>query len=392
MKRIDLDLRFVTPAFLGGANQGGPAEWRAASVRGQLRWWFRALAGGKLGGDLAKVNLGETAVFGSTEQQGALRLRTGPSPAGALPPSDEPEKSFSIEQGYLGFGPIRERAARRGYLEDGTSVSLKLWWVRQVSEENRALLAEALWCWIHLGGIGGRSRRGFGSLECSDFDGGLEGLADPKALCPCTPAALASQIAALLGEASRLGGSPARWSHLSPASSVWVSRDGAKDWRGAMNAAGRWLSQFRLRYGIKGDKRIVAGRTEADYEWEFFRVSPVEVPDRAGFGLPLAFRHRATPRITESRVIWSKTTGPAEEARRASPLLLHIGKFGDADCRAVLTHLPSLLLPPGRTITLSSPNGAKYSPPMGETRGQREIITHFLDDLLAKKLIEQVWP
>ncbi len=32
-----LTFEFVTPCFLGGASREGPAEWRAGSVRGQLR-------------------------------------------------------------------------------------------------------------------------------------------------------------------------------------------------------------------------------------------------------------------------------------------------------------------------------------------------------------------
>ncbi len=38
------NLKFITPAFLCGANQA-KAELRAPSVRGALRWWFRVLGG-----------------------------------------------------------------------------------------------------------------------------------------------------------------------------------------------------------------------------------------------------------------------------------------------------------------------------------------------------------
>ncbi|TAE90912.1 MAG: type III-B CRISPR module RAMP protein Cmr1 [Verrucomicrobia bacterium] len=37
-------LEIITPCFCAGADQG-IAEIRAASIRGQLRWWFRVLGG-----------------------------------------------------------------------------------------------------------------------------------------------------------------------------------------------------------------------------------------------------------------------------------------------------------------------------------------------------------
>jgi CRISPR/Cas system CMR-associated protein Cmr1 (group 7 of RAMP superfamily) len=43
VKRLTFDLEFITPAFIGGANQ--QAELRPASFVGLLRWWWRALKG-----------------------------------------------------------------------------------------------------------------------------------------------------------------------------------------------------------------------------------------------------------------------------------------------------------------------------------------------------------
>jgi CRISPR-associated protein Cmr1 len=43
VRRVTFDLEFITPAFIGGANQ--QAELRPASFVGLLRWWWRALKG-----------------------------------------------------------------------------------------------------------------------------------------------------------------------------------------------------------------------------------------------------------------------------------------------------------------------------------------------------------
>src|SRR4051812_27643667 len=70
------------PAGGFGARGGGRgAEWRAASIRGQLRWWFRAVAGGAWQGDLDRVRGQEERLFGSTERKSFLNIRTFGSPA-----------------------------------------------------------------------------------------------------------------------------------------------------------------------------------------------------------------------------------------------------------------------------------------------------------------------
>lgn len=53
-RELKATLEIVTPLFLGGANPRGAPELRAASVRGVLRFWLRALLGGVLGDDPQK--------------------------------------------------------------------------------------------------------------------------------------------------------------------------------------------------------------------------------------------------------------------------------------------------------------------------------------------------
>src|SRR5664280_1027452 len=44
MKSETYNLTFLTPCFCAGADQT-VAELRSSAIRGQLRWWFRALGG-----------------------------------------------------------------------------------------------------------------------------------------------------------------------------------------------------------------------------------------------------------------------------------------------------------------------------------------------------------
>jgi hypothetical protein len=83
MLRQTFKVELVTPCFLGGAK--GQAEWRGASIRGQLRWWFRAVAGAGFAGDLDKVRAAEEEIFGSTRRSSALRVLPGLGPESEKP-------------------------------------------------------------------------------------------------------------------------------------------------------------------------------------------------------------------------------------------------------------------------------------------------------------------
>jgi len=45
MKKLIFTLETITPLFLSGTDQS-VVELRAASIRGHLRYWYRALLGG----------------------------------------------------------------------------------------------------------------------------------------------------------------------------------------------------------------------------------------------------------------------------------------------------------------------------------------------------------
>jgi CRISPR-associated protein Cmr1 len=66
---VQFELETVTPLFLGGADPRGEPELRAASIRGALRFWLRALLGGFTGSSphgLDQLRQAESKVFGST--------------------------------------------------------------------------------------------------------------------------------------------------------------------------------------------------------------------------------------------------------------------------------------------------------------------------------------
>lgn len=391
MKRESIELEIVTPCFLGGSQ--GAAEWRAASIRGQLRWWFRAVTGAAYKGDLAKVRVAEDLLFGSTERGSILRIRTSATPA-AVPGGTQcslgqvltaaeianlwGEKEEAtlrrlrlVQDGsrpvhYLGFGPIVGNRLVRPYLPPGAPVQFEILWMRDLEDpELRHLFDQALWAWLHLGGIGGRNRRGFGSLQ--------------RTPVPADRRDFIEQARALLRLGQEAGRLSTEWTCITAGSRIFVAREACGSWSEAMTRLGAWLIAFRRRYGSPADSR--PGLANRDYAWAapkgHLRRNPQrEIPDRAGFGLPIHFGQQET-------VTWD--SGEGEDARRASPLLLHVAKAGSSYL-PVLTHLPSAFLPAGTSLKF------KRSPPRSQAPTSRHlgIIDHFLDDLVGKQKIEEV--
>lgn len=192
-QKLSFQLRLVTPAFLGGAEARVVDPYtplRVPSVRGQLRMWFRAAVASCLGvapgpsADLKKRQAAmitelkriETSVFGSTTTPSQVSL--GPVTGGPRPvqyPSPDPKKSPGLR--YLGYGLFESTGAT--CLPQGSSYSLCV----HVKEEALVpLVAATVWLWTALGGLGARSRRGWGSLTLTKVEG-PPGIASWQKLC-----------------------------------------------------------------------------------------------------------------------------------------------------------------------------------------------------------------
>ena len=70
----NLELEFVSPAFLGNAYQA--AELRSAPFKGMLRYWWRILHGAKYGKTIYDQ---EAKLFGSTEGASSVRMSVFPA-------------------------------------------------------------------------------------------------------------------------------------------------------------------------------------------------------------------------------------------------------------------------------------------------------------------------
>ncbi len=168
--REERTYRFLTPVFGGGVTVEGqkkPADprtpVRVPSIRGQLRFWWRACnpAGCETVKELAAK---EEAIFGSTSQPSLLGIavKMGPDVTRDFAVLEGPYAAVGNRMG-LAYGafPLRDKGGNHGVLhEHSGDWTLVLTYPADCREHVEA----ALWAWAHFGGLGGRTRRGFGAI------------------------------------------------------------------------------------------------------------------------------------------------------------------------------------------------------------------------------------
>jgi hypothetical protein len=134
-----LVVELVTPAMIGGAMArqcDDPPTLRPPSLRGHLRFWSRALGGKKLADELwGDVDSGQRVRL-----LGAQRLTRKPQDAILIPSTNT----------WASMVPPGDQVVLRFGIPDGISLPH---------------LQAVLWTWLHLGTVGRRSRRGYGSLQ-----------------------------------------------------------------------------------------------------------------------------------------------------------------------------------------------------------------------------------
>lgn len=186
MRLADNELRasieLNTPAVLGGARPLRADPYfvlRPSSVRGGLRYWFRAAAASMLwpakgrnrneqsthdARMLEELRKLEAHVFDNTERSSRVVLL--PAEGGVVEPwrpLPDPRNQPGLR--YLGYGLFESkgRPPDRLITRDGP-LELRLRFYDDRPELRGAVTA-SLWLWTVFGGLGARGRRGYGSMQ-----------------------------------------------------------------------------------------------------------------------------------------------------------------------------------------------------------------------------------
>ena len=379
---VEAAYRVTTPMFCGGADPGAVAELRLPSFKGALRFWWRALTWRRLGGNLAAVREEEAKLFGSSDGgQSRVAMSMRPPRAHQFKKGEILKESGSgqtVGDGvrYLGYGLMEAFASRHRGTQAGEltrpclrapldfRVRMALRTPADVDSLQNALVALGT-----LGGMGARSRKGFGSLAVRSLHVDGASAWDP----PSSPDELGRRIKALYGNGAT-GRAP---STLPPITAIsdhsrhLVATGAGADAIVLLNRLGR--EQVRYRSWGQGGKVLRNIKSEQNFkdDHDLMKRQPWQRdthPERIAFGLPHNYVGR------------NGQVGPAAPGldRRASPLFIHIHECG-REAVAVISFLPAEFLPTGkRRISV----GREKTVPLVADRKLYRPIHNFLDRLL----------
>lgn len=374
-----LHLRVVTPLFSGEDTTETNSPIRVPSIRGVLRFWFRAVAAGHGITDLPELWKQEEMVFGSTRKPSpiALRIRRQPVPAGT---SSKPswatyhtKDGFNGAQYLLGQGLWNyKKGPTRPFVAPAQKIELDIRFSQDDVINARFMLA--LWAWLTYGGLGARTRRGFGQLACTNVTGDLPG---QWAVADLTAPTAAKQWAELGKEAL-----PSRFRHRAGPSWTFLDGDPGNDdplpefpaltprwWTGrimegtcssldaALDLAGREWRAFRA---VADPQAPITSKTSSP-EWSHVIRGKNTLYPIAALGLPVGYFSRAT----RDREQFKATVDPflkGEPLRRASPVWLRPIHLANGEWR-VFTHVFwARLLPTDAELRIGEDGGNRDLP------------------------------
>jgi len=171
--------KIITPMFIGDAAQNA-TDISPASIKGALRFWWRALNWGQIRSNiqsdriaLQRLHLEESELFGSSADNGkaakfTLRI-VEPEKISKSRQRDWP-KGGNDSSGYLGMGLWESGKLEEGnyqphreYIAENQVFTIHLIY-SELAKELKESLEDMLIAWGLLGGLGSRARRAFGSV------------------------------------------------------------------------------------------------------------------------------------------------------------------------------------------------------------------------------------
>ena len=327
---IERVVHMLTPMFGGGvhvdelARQVKPHDpvtpLRSASVRGQLRFWWRAVHGCRYA-ELKEMRSREAELWGSTGSPASVHLRIADSGIGVPRPYEvfearqnakkwNPRALQGKEDLAYGAFPLKSKAGHHERLQQGVlhqyspRKSARL--VLEMPQAEEHEVRDAVDAWLAFGGIGGRTRRGFGAV----WDGSaLDPVGMIVRLCgdagePCRgPSLLGAHVA--LQEKTHASAIDALQSGLASLRSFRQRAPLARNKGKSKPGRSRWPEADQV--------RRITGRHASEHKPT---EGGVEGFPRAAFGLPIIFQFMTKGDPADA------TLKPMGRDRLASPILL----------------------------------------------------------------------
>ena len=386
MRRMTARYRVVTPLFLAADPKDDP-ELRAPSLKGVLRFWYRATALPGLG-SWEEVRRREAELFGGAgrgQGQAAFLLTLRQGHAAEIVKSGG--KSDFSHAAYLGYGVVDtvKQVNTRGFIKPGTVFEADFLFKPGAREEQVRGLKTACVALGLFGGLGARSRHGFGSLclESLQVDGAEQWR------CPREPESLAEAIESFLKGLGVMSPDLPAYSAFSHDSRVVVLGTPADDPMRLLDGIGLEMMLYRS-YGKGGKegKHWVVGKHEArqvfaddhDLIVDFIKTGRIaRHPRRVAFGLPHNYYFSSDKSKVDVKP--AGTDHQTRDAgRRASPLFIHVQPVGQR-YTAVFTLLSAAFLPGDRKVVIEGKGkgAARGAVPVDPGLTGYKVIRDFLD-------------
>ena len=343
-KTLTVAYRIVTPMFIGDAEQHGTGI-NPGSVKGALRFWWRALNWGRIvqtesdeAAALKRLHSEEADLFGSAAKDAAGQARfllqiKAPSVRKATLTKPRCGVQYLAGQGL--YDSQQNRFLRQALACDEFELICRL--RPGTGETTRLQLIDTLFAFGTLGSLGSRARKGFGSVA-------IQSLRQNETEQD-VPRDKLSLLARIDGWKQPTGLPP--FTAFSQKTRIDISLQSGEP-MDLLETAGRGLLLYRS-WGRKG---MVCGepskrrfRFDHDLMEAVARgVPPTGIPERSVFGLPHNYYFSSNGSKVDFTLGEKERT---QRSRRASPLFIHVHRFPDGS--TLLLHLlfPARFLSPG---------------------------------------------
>ena len=318
-------LELLTPCWAGGANPDGEPEIRVPTIRGQLRWWLRALYPkkrydslifGRTGSDgspsASKVTLRLTSVSALQKTQN-LEDYTVKHGTAAL---SEPEAYFLWPLRPTGLSDQKRGVFFPARGQAHAQFTFEIAALKKFPESEQKALNDCIAVWSLLGTLGTRGTRGYGSLWPAD-----------------SPTASVGEFKERLGV-------------LPPTIRVRLLNDTASSGRGALAAAATWFRSLRAgssKSGITPSKKGLHDHDVGATILSGSALHPNTEIYRPVLGLPLVQRFIGQGSV---RTTWNN------KDRYPSPVHIKICKIGKS-YRVAVVIFDDYLMPSGTKVKLN---------------------------------------
>ncbi|HWR29216.1 MAG TPA: type III-B CRISPR module RAMP protein Cmr1 [Negativicutes bacterium] len=316
MHAITFTCEIITPMFIAGTDSFTP-ELRAPSIKGALRFWWRAMHGDMA---VAALKLEESRIFGGGGDHG---MRSNVVIAVNHRHVDiQRNEQIGIGQqsgiGYLLYSSMFMQ--KRDCIRPGSRFTISF---SSYSLESLETTVKAFACLVYFGGLGSRSRRGGGSLFVEAWDGtAKEHLENVLKVFNTTGIDTSEKLKVHIENHIRpfLGSSPAIGSYSAlNGASLYVLKP-KTDWKKA-------LEEIGLKF------KTVRNRIQSD------------IGGTPNFGIPI--RHKSGLMMIAGITYQDRNSEwKAKESsdRRASPLIIKLIKTNDQCFFPIALHLQGELL------------------------------------------------